>query len=814
MSDLGKKISALPETADLNGLYTIGTDKNTTSKKVSLQFLKEAATYANAQGDYAKSIGDTVAGNVGSTDYPVFSASGIYAIGDVVRYNDRLYRFTAPHQAGSWTGADVELTSINEESQRKLTELESTLPRNFKKSGVVPYQHITPFLPNGFFIPKGSIIKNLGIKVAIAFDASLNGRLDLLKGDEIQVQNNYYHIQALEDGGEAHIVFNVIGEELLLLSQSGLGLVETSDRRIKAFFKDIKLYNLPSVENPSISLFSVARNKSGNWYLKLIHTQEEYYGIYGYVIDYNSSIEESHIDYISPQGVRIVADVDWSVLANSEVVGFNRGEVVFNPVSYHYHPVLDNNSIKTDYLQYKSVTTDKVDFIGSVNLVDIDADDVAVGYYVYQGALSANSTLNTTGYIRIKSNTQYSVVAAGATLKARFISFYDENKKWLSDASPLVENVTSPSQAMYMRVTYFVEEWDIAQVTEGVAKTYSPYQVVVSPDLIPAPDVAPTPILSAFHKKGIIAQGQSITLPLNGCHRNTIISAVIEGSISVVKVGVGENYWQGGYIELTNQDIKLYVEGTLIKTLSHGLSLIGRTYVTIQAKGKLNAANNPSADIIISSGGSEFKTEQYWYSCGEPFITNSGSGELEVELSFFPRNLNSEVWAFGDSYFGYANPGRWLHYAVKEGYNSFLENFFSGGTSENAKQSLSSLLTIGTPKVIIWCLGMNDGTDSNSAPSNLWQSAINWLVATCRERKVSLILATIPSVPSVNNEKKNEWVRNSGFRYIDFAKAVNAQPNGTWDADFLSSDKVHPSPSGALVLYHQALVDCPEITKL
>lgn len=125
MSDLGKKISALPETTDLNGLFTIGTDKNTTSKKVSLQFLKEAATYANAQGDYAKSIGDTVAGNVGSTDYPVFSASGIYAIGDVVRYNDRLYRFTAPHQAGSWTGADVELTSINEESQRKLTELES-----------------------------------------------------------------------------------------------------------------------------------------------------------------------------------------------------------------------------------------------------------------------------------------------------------------------------------------------------------------------------------------------------------------------------------------------------------------------------------------------------------------------------------------------------------------------------------------------------------------------------------------------------------------------------------------------------------------
>lgn len=124
MADItGTKISELEETTDLAGLYTIGSDRNNQSKKVPLQFVKEAADYANAQGDYAKNIGDTVAGNVGSTDYPVFSESGIYAINDVVRYNDRLYRFTAPHQAGPWTGADVEFTSINDESLRKFTEL-------------------------------------------------------------------------------------------------------------------------------------------------------------------------------------------------------------------------------------------------------------------------------------------------------------------------------------------------------------------------------------------------------------------------------------------------------------------------------------------------------------------------------------------------------------------------------------------------------------------------------------------------------------------------------------------------------------------
>ena len=122
---LGKKISELAETTDLAGLYTIGSDRNNQSKKVPLQFVKEAADYANAQGDYAKGVGDTVQGNTGVDEYPVFSASTQYAAGSVVRYNDKLYRFTALHPAGSWVGTDAVETSIKAEADLKLTELES-----------------------------------------------------------------------------------------------------------------------------------------------------------------------------------------------------------------------------------------------------------------------------------------------------------------------------------------------------------------------------------------------------------------------------------------------------------------------------------------------------------------------------------------------------------------------------------------------------------------------------------------------------------------------------------------------------------------
>ena len=124
---LGKKISELAETTDLAGLYTIGSDRNNQSKKVPLQFVKEAADYANAQGDYAKGVGDTIQGNTGVNEYPAFSSSTQYAAGSVVRYNNKLYRFTVLHPAGAWVGTDAIETSIKAETDVKLTELESKI---------------------------------------------------------------------------------------------------------------------------------------------------------------------------------------------------------------------------------------------------------------------------------------------------------------------------------------------------------------------------------------------------------------------------------------------------------------------------------------------------------------------------------------------------------------------------------------------------------------------------------------------------------------------------------------------------------------
>ena len=65
------------------------------------------------------------ASNIGASDYILFSTSSNYSIGDIVRYDGKLYKFTTEHAAGAWIGTDVELASINSILTSKLTELES-----------------------------------------------------------------------------------------------------------------------------------------------------------------------------------------------------------------------------------------------------------------------------------------------------------------------------------------------------------------------------------------------------------------------------------------------------------------------------------------------------------------------------------------------------------------------------------------------------------------------------------------------------------------------------------------------------------------
>jgi lysophospholipase L1-like esterase len=152
-----------------------------------------------------------------------------------------------------------------------------------------------------------------------------------------------------------------------------------------------------------------------------------------------------------------------------------------------------------------------------------------------------------------------------------------------------------------------------------------------------------------------------------------------------------------------------------------------------------------------------------------------------------------------------------VYYLAEAGYaDNILTNAYAGEGSQAATEALMTLVPMGFPKYVFWCLGMNDGSDTSDAPSQTWARGRDAVISICKEYGITPVFGTIPSVPTINNEQKNAWIRSSGYRYVDIAKAVGAQANGTWYSGMLD-DGVHPTEAGARAIYNRVLADFPEI---
>lgn len=89
------------------GLNIVKWDGTTWIKdEVQLDVTKEQIDTINQQ------ISD-LNSNTGISEYEEFSISKVYAVGDVVSYNNKAYKFIVPHSAGAWDESQVERFSLN-----------------------------------------------------------------------------------------------------------------------------------------------------------------------------------------------------------------------------------------------------------------------------------------------------------------------------------------------------------------------------------------------------------------------------------------------------------------------------------------------------------------------------------------------------------------------------------------------------------------------------------------------------------------------------------------------------------------------------
>lgn len=340
-------------------------------------------------------------------------------------------------------------------------------------------------------------------------------------------------------------------------------------------------------------------------------------------------------------------------------------------------------------------------------------------------------------------------------------------------------------------------------------------------------------------KKGNVTSGDTWNITRNSVkHGQRLIFSGEISNFSTIIIGHGNmSNHEASWVEV--DDTNLYVhyhnsgdseQSGYPMTYPHGLTIANNIQIEVVQK------NAYTAKVRITSNGSvyETSTEITWFGSSGNVYMSSTSILTDCSFGWTSSQIDSGVWLFGDSYFSLTNGGRWTSYLFTNEHTNFMLNGYPGEGSASALADLQNLLAISTPKVIVWCMGMND-PDSASDVNPKWKTVVDSVKEICKQNNIELILSTIPTVVGGWNQDtqsnnlgihkfKNAIVRSSGIRYIDFDKAVGANENtGEWYNNGLSNDmleyygqqkgRIHPTVFGAKALYAQAVADCPELVK-
>lgn len=316
-------------------------------------------------------------------------------------------------------------------------------------------------------------------------------------------------------------------------------------------------------------------------------------------------------------------------------------------------------------------------------------------------------------------------------------------------------------------------------------------------------------------KSGSIADGGALTIDGRSALKDGQMITFV-GTVSSFGGGFELEFWNSSVVtnniavDATNISVKYNTSAAV--PVAHGLDINNANTVAITVqfdKGK--------AKIKLYANGSVYSAEYDWYQTNgtvtQPRVKSNGTVFSDSNLVITYDSANRGIWIFGDSYLSITSDARWPYYLNADGYaDNALMSGSPGCTSASSSVAFAALTKYGTPKFAVLATGMNDGSDTNGQAPSLWTTYRDAFLTLCEENGITPVLCTIPTVPTVNNETKNAWVKTSGYRFIDFAKAVGATASGVWYSGMLSGDNVHPSATGAKALYTQVLIDLPEVT--
>lgn len=370
--------------------------------------------------------------------------------------------------------------------------------------------------------------------------------------------------------------------------------------------------------------------------------------------------------------------------------------------------------------------------------------------------------------------------------------------------SVATHEIEIPQGATILRFTYYIEDGISAVVYQKNAQNIKEVIAKVKNDTHVALSLAGSNAISISRDTL-----NNDTLILDGVPSYTKKDCVISFSANVtsfnsIEFGLGYGSIRGIHVTVNGTNIIYKTVNQQRFNEAHGL-IIG-TFIRCSVFHALKKY----VFVVSTLSGTFFKefTEtdlNFAETYGLPFVYADASTNLtNIKLSRGGADFKKPVWLFGDSYFSF-DVKRWTYHVISYGFTNFMLCGLAGATSQVMYEQLECCLKLGTPKYIVWCLGMNDGVDATP-----YQTYLEKVKALCDSKGIELILQTIPSTPTANKIVINGIVKNSGCRYIDVYSAVGANYSGEWYSGY-NDDGVHPTELGAKAIASQVLVDFPEI---
>lgn len=400
------------------------------------------------------------------------------------------------------------------------------------------------------------------------------------------------------------------------------------------------------------------------------------------------------------------------------------------------------------------------------------------------------------------------------------IAFYDNNKSFIKalydfDASSehTVQLEDIPSNAAYIRMSSLM-------TSEPEVRLYSFADTIKAINDAKSSSGVETKrgLLSEFRASLVGGNSMSMYVPNIKNGKNISFCADVQafGSIDI-RYGNDYAYYRKGSIRIDSNDLIVYspnsVQDVELVRVAHGLTISSFLYV--QIKGDVGGLATIS---ISSSNGTYIKelSKGSFYGCvGDIVVSSNGSTLSNCILCYGSPDLQEETWLYGDSYLDY-----WTIPAIEAGHNHFLNDGHSGRKTEDALVSFKKELEMHTPpKRVLWCMGMNN-FDTDTEINAAYKSATDEMISICDSLGIEVILCTIPNCwnynaqgSSVRHTFKNQYVKDSGKRFVDVAHALGADRgvDVDWFEGLRQTNDIHPSSLGAKILMQYIVSQVPEL---